>query len=460
MVAVARPAAKRSTVIVDYWPIGGAAQLWKCRDPEVLIEGPAGTGKTVACLQKIHRALGKYAGARALVCRKTQKSLKESALVTYQRRVLHPLDGVSFYGGSGSQPAAFRYPNGSELLVAGLDNPEKVKSSEYDLIYPNEATELTLDDWEMLISRRRNGVMPYQQLMGDANPTYPKHWLNERCNSGATARILSRHEENPRYYDQKRQGWTAEGLQYLATLESLTGIRRVRLLEGKWAVAEGQVLDAFDRAIHVITRDQLDALGFGNPSRHVAGVDWGYTNPGSIEVHAVGADGRLCLVDETYMTRKTQDWWVNQGQRVKTQYGVSLFVCDPAEPAYIKAFNDAGLHAVPAPNAILPGLTAFQERLAVQDDGRPRYYVLADAPSQVDGALVEAHKPTGFLDEVDTYVWGPGGRAGKERPVDDANHAIDPCRYVVLYLDTMPPPAKPAAPIPMAKSPTFGARPT
>ena len=34
-----------------YGPRGAAAELFGCRDPEVLIEGPAGTGKTRAVLE-------------------------------------------------------------------------------------------------------------------------------------------------------------------------------------------------------------------------------------------------------------------------------------------------------------------------------------------------------------------------------------------------------------------------
>jgi len=35
-------------------------------------------------------------------------------------------------------------------LVGGLDDPQKVMSSEYDLIYCHEATELAENEWETL----------------------------------------------------------------------------------------------------------------------------------------------------------------------------------------------------------------------------------------------------------------------------------------------------------------------
>lgn len=429
---------KQSKVIVDYWPIGGARELWQCKADEILIEGPAGTGKTVACLQKIHRALGKYAGARILVARKTQKSLKASTLVTYKQKVVHPLDGVDFYGGSDSEPAAFRYPNGSRMLLAGLDNPEKIKSSEYDWAYLNEATEATDEDWEMVSARLRNGVIPYQQLIGDANPTFPSHWLNQRCNTGQTTRILSRHIENPRYFDPKSLKPTEEGAAYLTKLENLTGVRRLRLLDGKWVAAEGQVLDRWERAVHVVRRDQLADLGLDKARRHVAGVDWGWTKPGVIEVAAIGGDQQMAIVHEVYQTRRTQDWWVAKALDLQAKYDIEVFICDPSEPAYIEAFIAAGLNAIGAENAILPGITAVQERLGVDDNGRARLYVVEDALEEVDMSLREAAQPTSLVEEIDSYVWAQNGAGRREKPVDEFNHGVDPLRYLTLYVDGGP----------------------
>ena len=59
-------------------------------------------------------------------------------------------------------------------------------STEYDMIYVQEATELTEDDWEALTTRLRNGRAPIQQLIADCNPAEPTHWLKARCDSGQT----------------------------------------------------------------------------------------------------------------------------------------------------------------------------------------------------------------------------------------------------------------------------------
>lgn len=236
MVAVAVHPGTASPVIPLHFR-GAARELLRRRDPELLLAGPSGTGKTVACCWKLHLAMAKYPGARALMARKTGTALAASAVVTYREQVLG-VDaagfGVTYFGGSRQRPPAFEYPNGSAIVLGSFDDPEKIKSSEFDLIYLNEATELSPEDWEMASGRLRHGVMPYQQLIADCNPAGPAHWLKRRCDQGRTVMLISVHEDNPRYYDAAAGSWTADGLAYLARLDRLTGVRYRRLRLGEW----------------------------------------------------------------------------------------------------------------------------------------------------------------------------------------------------------------------------------
>jgi hypothetical protein len=125
------------------------------------------------------------------------------------------------------------------------------------------------------------------------------------------------------------------------------------------------------------------------------------------------------------------DWWIPVAKSLRSKYSIDEFVCDPAEPGFIEQFNAAGLPAVAGPNAIRDGINAVKQRLKVAGDGRPRLYVRLDSLQDVDQSLKKLGKPTGFVDEITSYVWADG----KELPVDDGNHALDPARYVMLYMD-------------------------
>src|SRR5690242_11509382 len=201
-----------------YEPVGSARELFLCRDPEVLLSGPAGTGKSRGCLEKMNILMLKYPGARGLIARKTATSLTSTALATFKEFVVKEalLSGeVKFYGGSAGDPSSFRYGNGSQIVVAGLDKATRIMSSEYDIAYVQEANELTENDWESITTRLRHGVIPYQQLIADTNPDSPYHWLKQRCDNGKTRIIYCSHEDNPVLYDRDDKAWTSSGSEYL-----------------------------------------------------------------------------------------------------------------------------------------------------------------------------------------------------------------------------------------------------
>lgn len=422
---------------VRYHPYGEAPNFLSCRDKEVLYEGPAGTGKSYACLWKLHMAMLKYPGSRALMVRKTLVSLTASALVTFTQRILTTgAYGVSFFGGSKAEPAQFRYPNGSRIVVGGMDNPSKIMSAEYDLAYVNEATELTENDWESITTRLRYGVMPYQQIIADCNPEAPSHWLNQRANLGTITRFGSRHEDNPTLWNPVMHDWTERGKAYMETLDRLTGVRYQRLRLGKWVAAEGQVYDAWQDAVHVADAETVRQFLAG--AWFFGTADWGWTNPGALQVWAVDHDDRLLLVAEHYHTRRTMEgWWVPRAVHLSDRFGFDEWACDPAEPQYIDQFRQAGLNARGAVNDLLPGITAVQNRLAVDGGGRPRLMIAHDALIERDEALVASKLPWCTVQEIPEYVWArnAGGQTLKEKPVDQHNHGLDALRYAAAELD-------------------------
>src|SRR5690554_5962980 len=183
-----------------YTPRGNAVTVMEARDDEVLACGPAGTGKSRVCLEKLNLMALLNPGMRALIVRKTSVSLGSTTLVTWREQVIKEAlvtGAVHFYGGSPQEAAAYRYDNGSAVVVGGMDKPTKIMSSEYDVVFVDEATELVVDDWEAISTRLRHGHMSFQQLLAACNPDAPTHWLKLRCDKGTTRLINTRHEDNP-----------------------------------------------------------------------------------------------------------------------------------------------------------------------------------------------------------------------------------------------------------------------
>lgn len=425
---------------VRYEPRGGCKRLHECRDDEVLIAGPAGTGKTHAALMKGHLINLDNPGARGLICRKTLVSLGSSSLDTWRRHVATAAlaDGtVTYYGGSSEEPPQYRYDNGSIAVIGGLDNPTKIMSTQYDWIYVGEAIELTVDDWEALTARLRNGRLSFQQLMADTNPAMPTHWLKQRCDSGATTLIESRHEDNPLYVNLDGT-YTEAGQSYLARLDRLTGVRHSRLRLGLWVAAEGTVWEGFDPALHVIDRFEIPDDW---PRRWV--VDFGYRNPFVCQWWAEDHDGRQYRYRELYMTGRIVEDHARQilaavtderGEWVEPE--PQAIICDHDAEDRATLERHLGLGTSPADKRVTVGLEAVAARLRPDDTGRPALFFLRDSLIERDPELVDALKPTCTEEEIPGYVWDTSGtKAPKEVPLKVNDHGCDTTRYLVADRD-------------------------
>ncbi len=439
--------------MADYQAFGAAAELFRCAAPEVLLEGPAGTGKSRALLELIHYRLETYPRSRALAMRKTRARMGQSILVTFEDHVVPPGHEILTQV-SRQHRESYRYPNGSELVIGGMDDPTRVMSTDYDIVAAFEATEFTIDDWERALSRLRNNRVPMpgrpgkflNQAIADCNPGAAFHWLNQRAKSGRMVRLLSRHVDNP--------SLTPE---YITNLdENLTGARRARLFEGLWVSAAGQIYENFDLAVHVIDSQLrrkgsrwslwdgehkvVDLLYF------VAGVDWGFRSPGSLLVVGIDHHNRMYVVSETYRVRQDLDWWADTAEAMRARFDIQRFVCDPSNPEAILRFNKrlgraGGYHissktpiAGGAINAIQPGLSVVRERFANRS-----LFILRSALDRPDPILAEAKKPVGLVEELPSYIYREikDGSPVKDDPAPDADdHSCDALRYLCLHLDS------------------------
>lgn len=422
---------------------GAVARLMReCRAPEVVIDGPYGTGKTRGILECLHRICLDVPGVRILLLRKTLTSLTSSALVTFREQVLQPGD-AKFFGGSKDRPAAFGYYNGSEVLLGGMDKPDKVLSTEYDIAYVPECNELTEGEWEILGGRLRHGVLPYQQLIGDCNPQGPHHWLKLREQRGQLVMMSTRHADNPAYFDG--QDWTPQGRQYISRLKgSLTGVRRSRGLDGRWVAAEGIIYEGWDEAVHLIHRFEPPGVW----PRYWS-VDFGYTNPFVWAEWVEDNDGRLYLYRELYHTQRLVEDLAHDVRRMIDILPAAI-ICDhdAEDRATFERHLACDCPGVPAParrlyttgayKAVSPGIQAVQARLRVADDGKPRLFVMRDATLDRDESLVESHKPAATAQEWDGYVWDTrSGQRKGEAPLKENDHGMDQTRYVVAFVDKL-----------------------
>lgn len=465
--------APRTVVARLYRPRGAALQVLKCKAPEVLLAGPAGTGKSRACLEKGNLLARKYPGSAGLILRKWKTRLPSTALKTFTKFVVADelkYGLVKWQSATDNRPAQYLYANGSTIGVGGVDDIDKIMSSEYDWIYVQEATELTEDDWQAATTRLRNGMMPYQQMLADCNPDRPNHWLNARCSQGKCVMLYGRHTDNPQLYEVAPDDlpdeqcaafgsyfdpttketydigyvFTEKGKRYVeGVLKSLSGVKRKRLFEGVWAAAEGLVYEGWDPSVHLVQKPHQPPASW--PRYWV--VDFGFRNPFVCQFWAEDPDGRLYRYRELYMTDKlVEDHARAILATVTRQDGAwkepkpLAIICDHDAEGRATLEKYLDLPTVAAKKDVIEGIQAVEARLKIQKDGKPRMMFVQNALVQRDPLLDDAKKPCCTEEEFPGYVWPNGKAAGKDRnkdehPVKEDDHGMDCTRYMAAFKD-------------------------
>ena len=399
--------------------------MMDCDKPEVIISGPYETGKTIAALVKLHTILWHNPNVQALMIRQTYNSLINSAVVTFENKVLplpssDPRCPIAAYGGK--SPSWYDYPNGSRLHLGGMDRPGKFLSAEFDLIYVNQTEEILLSDWETLSGRAtgRAGNLTNPQLFGDCNPSYPKHWIKTRANITV---IPSRHEDNPVLFDPVTGDITAQGDKTMAVLDLLTGLRYQRGRLGLWVLAEGVVFDNFDEQYNV----SYDAEY--NPDLRVRwGVDDGYAygdGPGSAGYHPrvflLGqptAQGGINIFYEYVQANELSDKSVDNVLALPYKRP-ELASVDSSAAELRRRIGDKGIMHSGATHKVSQGIQVARRFIC---DGQ-------------GVRLLQIHpRCVNLISELQSYRYDPKSHrvdAGEPAPLKLDDHCVDALRYIL-----------------------------
>ncbi len=421
-----------------YKPRGAALELLKAKDREILYEGPAGTGKTRSVLEKIYILCAKYPDIRVLIVRKTYKSITQSIRVTWEKEVLtgFPPIKLNIY------KQEYLFPNGSVVVIAGLNEPERTKSSQWDIIYVNEGTEITEVDYETLLRGLRNNQMPYQQAIVDCNPDAPTHWLNRRAERGEMKRIKGIHEDNPRLYTDTGE-MTEEGEQYMSVLDSLTGVRYDRLRLGNWVAAEGMIYDEWSSEF-LIPRFRIPAKW----DRWIT-VDFGVNNPFVAQWWAHDpAEDILYLYREIYHTGRLVEDHAHQMHLLSANESFKGILCDhdlegrltlerhlPHRADECPGDRTTIWSTTKADKEVENGIQLVKMRLK-----RGGIRIFEDSLVELDPDLKKFGKPAATVEEFPGYVWDVVqsqrlGELNRDVPRKKDDHGMDSLRYMVKQID-------------------------
>lgn len=417
---------------------GGARELMMYRGAEVATAGPAGTGKSIAGLLKMYVTLASVPNCRGLLLRQTHTSLTASTLVSFEEQIAADdlaSGKLKWFGGSGRQAPGYIFPNGSRLSVGGLDKPGRVLSTEYDRVTVDEANQISITAYEVLLTRLRGHADTYKQLVLMTNPDHPAHWIKERADAGKLNLFTSLHRDNPRLYNPDGS-LTADGADYMALLDGLTGVRRMRYRDGIWAAAEGQVFDDWNEQLNLV-----DPFPVPAEWRTVWVVDFGYSNSFVWQRWAIDPDGRAFLTHEIARRQRLVEDHARDILELMHANGwqrPEAIVCDHDSEDRATLERHLKMSTIPAKKGVSRGVQLTQARMRAAGDGKARLIVFRNALLRTDPLAATDKRPRGFAAEVGGYVWAvERGADGipKEVPLKLNDHSMDAGRYLVAYLD-------------------------
>lgn len=387
-----------------------ALELYLSTESSVILSGPAETGKTFACCLALHHRL-QDTTTTAFIVRKVRHGMESNVLRTYERIAGNE---VTKYGGS--RPQWYDYPNGSRLYVVGLDDPNKILSSEAGYIFINQAEKLTFEDYQTLTTRvtGRGVNVAHPQILADCNPGSPKHWI---INTPSIKVLYSRHEDNPALFDAKGE-LTKQGKRTLAILDNLTGVLKERLRYGRWVSAEGIVYTEYSAAHNVIKPFDIPLSW-----KRYRAIDFGFTNPFVCLWIAQSPDDKLYIYRQLYMTQRTVRQHAELINKLSKDESIEYTVADHDAEGRA-TLEESGIYTVAANKSILRGIEQTNEVL------KDRLFFFDGSLVETDYTLEEQRLPVSVIDELDLYVW-----SDKDKPLDKYNHGLDALRYFIMSLE-------------------------
>lgn len=447
--------------------------LWRADDTELCVDGPVGCTKTVQVMLKILGLHEKYPGFQSLIVRSEAKTLHTTIVPQlftkiFRYHVKSKRNPFRLYGGE-NRAAHLDFDNGGRMTFGGMDDSGKILGSEYDFIFYNQAErERYQKNWQDLIGRGLEGragnwphpVYGYErprfQIVADANPSAPTHWLKARQAADQIRFISFKHEDNPLYY--YNGDWLERGLRTVKELEErYTGYMRDRYVYGRWVAAQGIVYVMFKPEVeieeHGIKRKvpyHVRYINFddvGADYDWFCSVDYGSVNAFVCQLWAVHPNReKYILYREIYHTGLTPRTFIPMMQKMVKDVSVDIkTVFTDHDASHNIDLRHAGFHVTEADKSdFLSGIELCKDMLMRDKDVSGQIIAEPEVLFH-SNPLVHMPDPKLFglphktIDEFPLYAYREEedrkGDDTDERPDRKHNHGMDAMRYLFKGVD-------------------------
>jgi len=338
-----------------------------------------------------------------LVCRKTARTIKKSlfnelckAIVAFKMERLFTINKTDL---------TFTCINGAQILSAGLDDTEKVKSitptqGVLTDIWIEEATETDYNDVMQLRKRLRGESASPKRLILSFNPIYQTHWLYKEYFTHYTESpyrsdnlfiLKTTYKDNDFLTDQDRYTMENEKDTYFYNVYTL----------GNWGVLGKTIYTSY----------KVDAFDTSTFDNIYNGLDFGFASDPTayIRIHYDKKNKRIFVFDEFIELEMMNDAIAT---RLHSIIGAEYITCDSAEPKSIRELQTLGIRAKPAKKG--------KDSINFGIQWIKRHEVIIH-PSCVN-----------FIREIQLYQYATDKNGIYiAKPVDKDNHLLDAMRYAL-----------------------------
>ncbi len=204
--------------------------------------------------------------------------------------------------------------------------------------------------------------------------------------------------------------------EYLEKRRTMDPRRFNMMYGGNFDKMQGLVYDCFDEDLN-----QCEKFTFPSGTKFYAGIDWGFTHPFALAVHAIMENGDRYQVEEICKSGLTLPEIGDICLKIKQKWDVKTFYADPSQPGSIEYLNRQRCTTVPANNDIRYGIDMVYEQLKA----RTFKLIRGSSPHTID-----AFETYHYADPKDLRP-DQNSSAREENPVKQNDDICDALRYVV-----------------------------
>jgi len=308
--------------------------------PLVVNRGGARSSKSHSIAQLFISELTTGKNKSLLVTRKTFPSLR----ITAYRLVVNLLKDYGYYPycHHDKTEKSLTWPETNNwMLFSSIDDPEKIKSTEWNKIWMEEATDYTYDDFRTL-QLRLSG--PRQdtpnQLFMSFNPIDAFHWIKTEVveKEPDVEEIVSTYKDNPFL--------SPEYIQILLNLKETDPNYWAIYGEGEWGVLENLIYSNWD----IVDRNWWPE----NFDYTIYGLDFGFNSPSAL-IEIGLKDGEAYERELLYDSGLTNTALIERLHDLIPNKSDYLFA-DTAEPARIEEISQAGFNVYPSDKSVTDGI--------------------------------------------------------------------------------------------------------